>query len=106
MVKSLSKDEFKVFLGLLRDTRREASLTQGQLGLKLGVDQSLVSDAERGIRRLDIVQIKDWAEACGTSLVRLMVSYESRLESIDEFSEGGAEDGRTNPVSPKRKGEV
>jgi hypothetical protein len=38
------------------------------LGLSLGRPQTYVSDCELGIRRLDILQVHEWCQACGTSL--------------------------------------
>jgi len=45
--------------------REQASLTQRTLGERLGVPQSWVYKCEAAIRRVDVAEFADWAEACG-----------------------------------------
>jgi len=66
--KSIHKPEFAAVLELLKAVRSRAGLTQAALGLSLGRPQTYVSDCELGIRRLDILQVHEWCQACGTSL--------------------------------------
>jgi transcriptional regulator with XRE-family HTH domain len=66
--KSIHKPEFAVVLALLKDARSRAGLTQAELGRALGRPQTYVSDCELGIRRLDILQVHEWCQACGTNL--------------------------------------
>ncbi|HEY0197069.1 MAG TPA: helix-turn-helix transcriptional regulator [Rhodanobacter sp.] len=66
--KSIHKPEFAAVVALLRDVRSRAGLTQVELGQKLGRPQTFVSDCELGIRRLDVLQVQEWCQACGTSL--------------------------------------
>jgi transcriptional regulator with XRE-family HTH domain len=66
--KSLYRSENPVFLKTLRAIRLKAGLTQGQLAERLGRQQSYVTNAERGVIRLDGLQIRDWAVACESDL--------------------------------------
>lgn len=66
--KSIHKPEFVAVLALLKDARSRAGLTQAELGRALGRPQTYVSDCELGIRRLDILQVHEWCQACNTSL--------------------------------------
>lgn len=50
---------------VLRETRRQASLTQVELAQKLGRGQSYVSKVERGEQYLDVLEFVQWCEACG-----------------------------------------
>lgn len=99
--KSIHRPEYDVFAGLLRDVRIREALTQGQLAERLAIDQSMVSDAERAVRRLDIVQIRDWAQACGLSLDAFVQEFEQRLREMDQH-QGWDRDGRRNPVNLNR----
>ena len=67
--KSIHKPEFALVLKLLREVRTKAGLTQTELGQRLARPQTYVSDCELGIRRLDILQVHEWCQACGTTLL-------------------------------------
>ncbi|MDQ7995269.1 MAG: helix-turn-helix transcriptional regulator [Luteibacter sp.] len=69
--KSQSRPENGAVLAALRDVRERADLLQAQLAERLGRSQSYVSSAERGVIRLDALQLADWAEACGSTLTDL-----------------------------------
>lgn len=45
--------------------RDDAKLTQRALGDLLGMPQSWVYKCEAAIRRVDVAEFADWAEACG-----------------------------------------
>ena len=74
--KSQSRPENQAVLDSLRALREEADLLQSELASRLRRSQSYVSSAERGIIRLDAVQLSDWAQACGSSLTALAQAIE------------------------------
>jgi len=57
VVRRGSADE-QDFLRRLRQARREAGLTQVEVAKRLGRSQSLVTKAETGERRLDVVELR------------------------------------------------
>ena len=67
MQKSLRSRDYLKFLKLLKAARREAGLTQTHLAKRMAVTQSFVSKCERGQRRLDVVELRAWCKALGTS---------------------------------------
>ncbi|QBB69350.1 XRE family transcriptional regulator [Pseudolysobacter antarcticus] len=67
--KSIHRSEFKVAIRCLVEIREKAGITQMDLAAKIKRTQTFVSAAERGIRRVDIVQLRDITHACGTDLV-------------------------------------
>jgi len=79
MKKTIHQPEHLVLAELLRDLRLEANLTQVEVAARLDVGQSRISELERGMRRLDLMEISELATAYGTSLLDVVVSYESRL---------------------------
>lgn len=62
MSKSIRTREYQNFVGKLKKIRREAGLTQVQVAKKLKRPQSYISKAEAGEQRLDIVELKRFAE--------------------------------------------
>ncbi len=69
---------------VLRDTRREAGLSQAELADKLGVAQSFVSRLESGTRHLDVLELRLICAACRSSLITFLERLEVRL-----LEEGG-----------------
>ena len=66
---------------LLRRVRKEAGLTQVELGQRLDEPQSLISDYERGERRLDLIELKQVCDAVGVDLVVFVQQF---VQSITE----------------------
>lgn len=60
MVRRGSSDE-QDFLRRLRQARKDAGLTQVEVARRLGRTQSFVTKAERGERRLDVVELRAFA---------------------------------------------
>lgn len=65
MARSTHHQEYQAFLGLLRDLRVDAGVTQIMLAKKLGNTQTFISKIERGERRLDVVEFVEMCEALG-----------------------------------------
>ena len=66
--KALQSKRYRAFLGLLRQAREAAGLTQEEVARRLGRPQTWVSKCELGERRVDFVELEDWAAACGKPL--------------------------------------
>ena len=79
MDKSIYTDEYAVLLALLREARRAAGLSQVQLAERLGQSQSFVSKAEKGDRRLDVIQLRTICQALGATLPEFVARLEERL---------------------------
>ncbi|WP_043311604.1 helix-turn-helix domain-containing protein [Pseudomonas sp. ML96] len=79
MEKSVYRDENLVLLRLLKQCRIEAGLTQGQFAQALERPQSFASDIERGLRRIDLVQLRDICHVLNLDLVTFVQRYESEL---------------------------
>ena len=89
--KSLYRPENQVFLATLRAIRTRAGLTQGELGERLGRTQNYVTAAERGVVRLDGLQLRVWCQACSVDLVAWATVIEEALS------------GRPGPKSKRSK---
>lgn len=62
--KALHARRYRAFLALLRRAREEACLTQFQLARLVSRRQTWVSKCELGERRVDVIELEDWARAC------------------------------------------
>lgn len=87
MEKSVYREENLVLLRLLKQCRVEAGLTQGEFAKALERPQSFASDIERGLRRLDLVQLRDICQVLGIGLVQFVQRFEDTL----------VEAGKSNP---------
>ncbi len=54
--------EYRLFLQRLLQARLDASLTQIEVAQKLGKPQSFVSRSETGARRIDVIELKVFAQ--------------------------------------------
>lgn len=79
MTKAIYRPEYEVFLQHLKRLRVESGLTQAECSAALGRPQSFMSDVERGVRRLDVVQLRDICIALGTDLTHFTRAYEQAL---------------------------
>lgn len=80
MQKSLISKEYQSFLSFLKQTRQERGMTQVQLAKKLKATQSFVSKAERGERRLDIIELRRWTRARGLGFAEFAADFETYLK--------------------------
>ena len=71
--------EYQHYLTELRAARESIGMTQQELADKLRVHQTLVSKSERGTRRLDVVELRAWLMALGSSLAEFTARWETRV---------------------------
>lgn len=79
--KSIHKPEYQVLLEMLREMRVKADLTQTELSVALDRPQSYVSDVERGVRRLDLLQLREYCAACTRDLTGFVRRFEKDIGS-------------------------
>jgi transcriptional regulator with XRE-family HTH domain len=74
-----NSDEYNHFIAELRAVREEAGLSQAMLAERLKVDRTLVTKAEGGVRRLDVIELRAWLRALGMELLPFIGRLEARL---------------------------
>ena len=79
MTKAIYRREHEIFLQVLKRMRIESEMTQAQCSAALSRPQSFMSDVERGVRRLDTVQLRDLCIVLGTDLISFSQAYEKAL---------------------------
>jgi transcriptional regulator with XRE-family HTH domain len=80
MEKSVTSEGYKVLLTCLKEARETAGLTQIDMADRLGMTQSQVSKCERGERRLDVIELREWCGVIGVGLAPFVRNLESRLD--------------------------
>ena len=68
MSPNIYSDRYQTFLKRLRQARKEAGFTQVKVAAALGKPQSYVSKCESGERRVDIIELLDFAQIYNKSL--------------------------------------
>lgn len=79
MQKSINSQTYAIFLEHLRETREKADITQEELAERLGETQSFVSKCERGERRIDIAELREFCIAIDTTLEKFIKLFEKKL---------------------------
>jgi transcriptional regulator with XRE-family HTH domain len=81
MDKSIHTTEYAALLGLLREVRLAAGVTQVELAARLRRSQSFVSKMEVGETRLDVIQLRAILKILGTTLPEFVERLEERIAS-------------------------
>lgn len=79
MSKTLYRTENLELAALLRQLREDAGIVQTTLAERMGRNQTFVSNVELGIRRLDLVELRDYCASLDISLKALIDLWEPRL---------------------------
>lgn len=76
LVSSIHRPAYRRFVRLLLDARRRAGLTQVQAAKRLGKPQSYVSSCESGQRRVDLLELSDFARLYGVRITWFLKALE------------------------------
>lgn len=79
MEKSVTSKGYKVLLACLKEAREGAGLSQADVAARLDMSQSQISKCERGERRLDVIELREWCGALGVSLPSFIRTLEQLL---------------------------
>jgi transcriptional regulator with XRE-family HTH domain len=66
-------------LRLLQRARKQAGITQNQVAAELGWVRSAVGKIERGERRIDVIELRDYCWAIGLPLAKFIAQLEAEL---------------------------
>ncbi|WP_454259796.1 helix-turn-helix domain-containing protein [Pseudoxanthomonas mexicana] len=81
MSKTLYRPENTILRSQLRRARETAGLTQVDLSDAIGKSQTFVSDVERGVRRLDTVELWEICRAMGLDLTAFVAEFQAAIET-------------------------
>ena len=82
MTKSIDRWEYRAVLDLLRTVRLEAGLSQATLSAMHGHPQPWASGVERGLIRLDLLQVHSWVASCGADFIEFAARFQKRLDAL------------------------
>ena len=95
MPKSIHRPEYTVLCALLREKRLAAGLQQTEVSARLKRRQPFVSDVERGVRRLDLIELQDLAAVYEVDLIALIQEY---MQRVAEQSDARAKKRSKQPI--------
>jgi transcriptional regulator with XRE-family HTH domain len=85
MPKSVFTDAYASFRATLIAARKDAGVSQIELADRLGLTQSQISQIERGIRRVDVIEFYAIAKALKLDPTRLFDEVAKRLPDYVEI---------------------
>ena len=87
--------DYQLLLAVLKAARKRAGVSQIDLAERLGNTQTFVSKCERGERRIDAVELVEFAEALGVPPLGLLGEYlEQRAARLRPKSKKSSAKGR------------
>ncbi|WP_460481883.1 helix-turn-helix domain-containing protein [Comamonas humi] len=78
MSRSTHNTNYQLLLSVLKTARKRMGVSQVELAERLGNTQTFVSKCERGERRIDAVELVEFAEALGVPPQELLGEYLDR----------------------------
>ncbi|WP_439684890.1 HTH cro/C1-type domain-containing protein [Cupriavidus oxalaticus] len=75
MSQSTHNIDYQLLLSVLKAARKRMGVSQVELAERLGNTQTFVSKCERGERRIDAVELVEFAEALGVPPQELLGEY-------------------------------
>lgn len=85
MKESPYSEQRQLFAEMLREARAASGLTQVELSGRIGWPQSDVSKVERGVRKIDVVELRAWLLGLGLSLEQFSAALDRRLAGRDSL---------------------
>jgi len=82
MAKTLYQRENEIFRQHLRGAREAAGLTQSDLAQAIGRTQVFVSHGERGVRRLDAVELLEICRAMDVDLTSFISEFQRAVDAL------------------------
>jgi transcriptional regulator with XRE-family HTH domain len=70
----------KQFAAWVKETREAMGMSQSQLARRIGKSQGYVARTETGERRMDVVEFIEFAEALGSSPVKMFQRVYDRIK--------------------------
>ncbi|MCT7324888.1 helix-turn-helix domain-containing protein [Ralstonia mojiangensis] len=84
MQKSIYTEHYGLLLSTLREARKKAGLSQVELAKRLELTQSIIGKCERGERRLDVIELREWCGAIGLTLSELVRDLEAAILHVEQ----------------------
>ena len=76
-------ERYRVLRRRLRDARLRAGLTQDEVGRRMGRNQQFVQRCEAGDRRIDVLELLDFADLYNANAETLIARLRTRRQQDD-----------------------
>lgn len=102
---SQSSERHVVFQEFLRHTRKKAGSTQAVLAPRLGQTQLLISRSELGLRKVDVIELRDYLRAMDVPFLEWMAQLDALLQPLetDDIPADAARQPPPGPPQPDRE---
>lgn len=100
MQKSLHSNQLQTMLAMLKQARLGVDVTQEALAERIGLSQSNISKVERGVRRLDVLELRVWLKGLGIPLHVFVSELDAALDAEELLT---SELGGRRKRKPERK---
>ncbi|GGG18244.1 helix-turn-helix domain-containing protein [Pontibacter amylolyticus] len=77
--KSIYDRNHYILINCLRSFREKAGLTQQELGVRIGYDQTLISKIENGDRRIDVIELRKMCIAMNVDIIDFITEMERQI---------------------------
>ncbi|WP_165986995.1 helix-turn-helix domain-containing protein [Caballeronia sp. SBC1] len=94
MQKSIYTEHYALLLSTLREGRKAAGLSQVELARRLDLTQSFVGKCERGERRLDAIELRNWSQALGLTLDKVVSDLEAAILNFEAVKSNAGKTAR------------
>lgn len=72
-------DPKQVFLELLLEYRKASGISQEELAARIGWRQTDISKVQRGVRRIDVLELRTWLSGMEQSFAEFVTELDRRL---------------------------
>ena len=79
MDKSIHNEKYKTALSLIKKARIDGGITQIELANRLNETQTFVSKCERGERRLDLIEMREFCIALELDFIVFIKTLEGKI---------------------------
>jgi DNA-binding XRE family transcriptional regulator len=81
MEKTLFRPEYRILLGLVRQARRDAQITQDDLATRIQAPRSTITKWETGQQRMDLLEFWSYCQGIGANPIELLQRFQNALET-------------------------
>lgn len=86
MQKTIHSAQHQLLLDLLRQARMDRAVTQQELSQRIGMSQSDISKVERGVRRLDVLELRVWLRGLEVPLASFAKTLDTKLAAAEAMA--------------------
>jgi len=88
MEKTLFRPEYRILLGLVRQARKDAQITQDDLAARIQAPQSTITKWETGQQRMDLLEFWSYCRGIEVNPIDLLQRFQDALEEEERGRQG------------------